>query len=154
MSFVGWFDKHSLDHNSSPFAFFKAFVPESLTNKWCTYTNTKALRDNAGQPRQVYPDFKPFTCLEFCQYIGVYIAHGISPSPRIELKFKTQSKDMCNGNNFISRMIGPNPTRRHKHWRRFLGTQDPLKVAYCCSKDPLWKVRGFFDHMQKRSTTS
>ena len=102
MPCVDYLDTNKLDHNSSPFELFQAFVPFTLMDKWCTYINTKALRENAGQEGQVYPDFKPFNCREFCQHIRVYLAYSISPSPHIDMKFKLQIGDMFNGNNFVS----------------------------------------------------
>ena len=47
---------------------------------------------------QVYPDYIDFSPTEFKRYI----LHGISPSPRIEMKFQSKKKDPVNGNDFVS----------------------------------------------------
>ena len=140
-------DKHNLDHNSSPINFFEAFCPTSLTGMWTTYTNHKAMLANAGQAFQAYPDYKPFTVHELRKHIGVRILHGLSPSPRIEMKFSPQAKDTINGNNFVARSLGPNAIRRHKHFRRFFDCKNSVafpnpKIAY-----PLWKIDKFLCHV-------
>ena len=140
-------DKHNLDHNSSPINFFEAFCPTSLTDKWTTYTNHKAMLANAGQSGKAYPDFKPFTVHELRQHIGVRILHGLSPSPRIEMKFSPQAKDPINGNDFVSRSLGPNATRRHKHFRRFFACQNPVAFPKPKKTHPLWKIDEFLCHV-------
>ena len=121
-----WLELHNLDHNSQPYQFFQAFCPDSLTSKWTTYTNRKVWLDNAGEEGCPYPDFLPFKPSELRQHLGVRIFHGVSPSPRLEHKFRTQGQDEVNGNDFISRSLGPNATRRHKHFRHFLRAKTQL----------------------------
>ena len=89
---------------------------------WTSYTNTKAIMENAGEignSNGLYPDFVPFTCKELRQHIGVRILHGICPTPRLEMKFRSTQEDEVNGNNFVKQCLGSNATRRHKHFRRF-----------------------------------
>ena len=52
-----WLDEHNLDHHSPPHEFFSSFCPMSLTDKWATYSNHKALLENSGQEGKLYPDF-------------------------------------------------------------------------------------------------
>ena len=139
--------KNKLSATSHPSDWFGSFLPTKLTNDWTSYTNTKAMMANAGQPGQPYADFKPFTCKELRQHIGVYILQGIAPSPRINMKFHRQSDNCANGNDFITRSLGPNATRRHLHFKRFLGVQDPLKMPPSKKKCPLWKVQKLLDWM-------
>ena len=120
-----WMDKHGLTHLSSPIQFFEAMYPHSLTDKWTKYTNNKAILENAGEEGKPYPDWTHFTCKETRQHISLHIFHGLSPSPRIEMKFKSQAQDEVNGNDFINRAFGPNATRRHKMWKSFLCVQNP-----------------------------
>ena len=152
---IDWLDKHNLNHDSEPYDFFQAFLPDNLIDKWSMYTNTKAMRANAGKKRggRVYPDYVDFSPSEFKRHLGLYILHGISPSPRIEHKFNNQKKDPVNGNDMVHRLMGPNANRRHKHWRRFMGVQDPIQINRKTKReDPLWKVRDLLNHIQQVST--
>ena len=105
---VKFLDKNGLDHNSQPYNFFDAFLPGSLLDTWSIYTNTKAMRANAGRGGKFYLDFKDCTCSEFKKRLGFYILHGILPSPRTEMKFNNQKADCVNGNDFVHRMMIPN----------------------------------------------
>ena len=42
----------------------------------------------------------------------VHIAHGLSPTPRVEMKFKSQTRNPINGNDLISDVMAPNPAQR------------------------------------------
>ena len=55
---------------------------EDIT-KW---TNAKAMMHNAGEGGTEHPSFKVFTVDEIMQHLGLYILHGIAPSPQIEMK--------------------------------------------------------------------
>lgn len=150
-------DKNKLDHNCKPHQFFDAFLPYSLTAKWNSYSTTKAYQENAGGlggANGLYPDWVPFSVREFRQHIGVRLLHGISPTPRLEMKFKSQAEDPVNGNDLIYRLFGPNATRRHKHFRRFLTVQNPIKKVPPRSEDPNWKVREFLDFVQSTSMSA
>ena len=147
-------DKHHLDRDSRPIQFFEAFCPMSLTDRWTTYTNHKAMLENAGQPGKLYPDFTPFTVKELRQHIGVRILHGLSPSPRVEMKFDNQAKDPVNGNDFVSNSLGPNATRRHKHFRRFFACQNPVTPPKPRKTNPMWKIEEFLCHVLKVSLTA
>ena len=76
---------------------------------------------------------------------------GVAPSPQIEMKFRPQTVDAVNGNNFVSRCMGPNAARQHKHFQRFFTVQNPLKPVPPRSQDPVWKIREFLDHVQSIS---
>jgi hypothetical protein len=39
---------------------------------------------------------------DICHFLGLKIFHGLSLSPRIEWKFKSQHEDSVHGNDFIS----------------------------------------------------
>ena len=73
--------------------------------------------ENAGNVGEIYSDFYPFTLDEMRRHLGVYIVHGLSPSPEASMKFNTQSEDDINGNNFVHRNLGPQAVCRHKHFR-------------------------------------
>ena len=142
-----WLKSNHLNSHSHPAKWFDAFIPTKLTDTWTSYTNIKAMRDNAGQRGKPYPDYKPFTTRELRQHIGVYIQNGISPSPNINKKFKSQNQESANGNDFIFRSLGPNASRRHRHFQRYFGVQDPLKPVPTRKTHPLWKVEEFLKSM-------
>ena len=143
---------NNLDHTSLPHEWFEPFVPRSLTSLWTKYTNTKALMDNAGNIGEIYPDFYPFTPNELRKHLGLYIVHGLAPSPEVSMKFKSQSEDDINGNNFVNRSLGPQAVRRHKHFRRFFATQNPLLRPPSTKDSPNWKVDSFLKWIIKIST--
>jgi len=53
----------------------------------------KAHLAGAGKGGTCCEDFTPFSMKEIRQHVGLYIFHGISPSPRIEQNFKPQKQD-------------------------------------------------------------
>lgn len=140
-------EKNNLNCESSPIQWFEAFLPNFLIENWTSYINTKALLANAGQAGKMYPDFKPFTCDELKKHIRVVLLQGISPSPRVSMKFKLQKVDFANDNDFVRNNLGPNAEHRHKHFKRFFGCQDPLKIVPPRSQYPLWKLKEFLDHI-------
>lgn len=145
--------RHGLNTSSTPAEWFRAFLPHTPdrkknysdfnTSTWTSYLNFKAQMVNAGQVGQVYPDFKPFTVRETEQFIGVYILHGLSPTPRVEMKFKSQAQDATNGNDLVFRIMGPNAERRHKHFKSFFSVQDPRYFSPSKKTHPNWKVDPF-----------
>ena len=142
-----WLEEHDLTYMSEPFDFFHSFCPDSLTSQWTSYTNRKAWLENAGSEGHPYPDFTPFNPKEFRQHLGVRLLHGISPSPRIAMKFQSQQQNDVNGNDFVARSLGPNATRRHKHFRRFLACQNPVVPVPPRQKAPNFKVGEFLAHI-------
>ena len=117
--------KYNLTPSTSPAKYADIFLPFStnvvngkeypsfqLLTKW---TNVKASHAGAGET--CYKDFKPFGIAELRQHIGLYLWNGISPSPRVEMKFKSQSTDVVHGSDFIYSSFGPNAERRHRHFK-------------------------------------
>ena len=144
--FLHW---NNIDVHSKPINWFNSFIPTRLFEKWASYTNTRAMQENAGQQRQFYPYFKPFECSKLCKQIGVVVLYGLSPSPKISMKFRGQNNDFVNGNDFVKRHLGPNGKQRHKYFKRFFGVQDPLKPVPLNKDFPLWKLKVFLGHMNK-----
>ena len=102
---------------------------------------------NAGKKGSLYPDFNDFDTDELKPHIGCIILQGISPSPRVSMKFKTHGDDFANGKKIVCSYMGPNAERRHRHFKRFFGVQNPIKVAPSKNNFPLWKVKEFLDHI-------
>jgi len=141
--------KHHLSSASHPVEFADAFIPwhENPYNatyfsmdQATTYSNLKAQLSNAGNGGTNYKDFKPFTCKEIRQFLGLYIFNGLSPSPRMEMKFKPQQYDPVQGNDFICQHIGSNADRRWRHFKAFFALQDPRKDTPPRKVQPLHKV--------------
>ena len=93
--------KHKLTPQSYPWEFANSFIPFNedqrdknhfsfeLLMKW---TNIKATLVGAGST--IYKDeYHIFSTKEIQQHFGLYVLHGISPTPRIEYKFSPEYKD-------------------------------------------------------------
>ena len=91
-----------------------------------------------------YDDYANFTMRELMQHIGVYFLHALSPSPMIEMKFSSQEEDPDNdGNDFIHCAFGGlawKVTRRHKYFKCFLTSVNPLIPVPNRDVYPNWKV--------------
>ena len=84
-----------------PHEWFEEYLPRSLTIQWTSFTNHKALLSKAGQEGEVYPDYTPFTNYELRKHIGLYMVHGLDPSPQMSMKFTSQEQDEIIGNDFL-----------------------------------------------------
>ena len=105
---------------------------------------------NAGQKDGVYPNFVKFTTEEIEKHIFLYVFQGLSPSPRVEMKFKSQERDCVNGNDFIARHF-PNGAQRHKQFKCFLSLQDPRIYPPYRKTHPNFKFDPFLKHVQEIS---
>jgi hypothetical protein len=113
---VVWCEAKGLDIGSHPAEWFNAFLPVKnrrhgggptnfTIENVLSWTNTKARMMNAGLGGK-YSDFVDFSLIELMKHIGLYLFHGISPSPQVEMKFKSSAEDVVNGNDFICRAFG------------------------------------------------
>lgn len=109
-----------------------------LLTKW---TNLKATLAGVGPDGNIYQDYHPFTNKELRQHIGIYILHGLSPSPRVEHKFKSQRVDCVHENDIVYASFGPNAKRRHQHFRYFFACQNLAISIPCRLTYSNWKVR-------------
>jgi hypothetical protein len=142
---------HGLSADSLPIDFFEAFMPlfpnqygpktHPSVSLFTTWTNRKAILTNAGPGGDWYHEFRPFTVKEIRQFLGLKIFHGLSPSPRVEWKFKTQRDDPVNGNDYVSDAFGPGAERRLKQFKAFFACQDPALAVPDRKKDPIHKIR-------------
>ena len=115
---INWCKSKGLDLDSHPVHWFDAFLPVknkrgdnsytmsnfSIENA-LSWTNTKAQMMNAGLGGK-YDDFTNFSLMELMKHIGLYLFHGLSPSPQVEMKFRSSQEDVVNGNDFIHRAFG------------------------------------------------
>ena len=145
--------KHGLNEKSSPQEWFRSFIPNTsdrrknhsdfCTSVWTSYLNFKAQMVNSGQEGQLYPELNPFTVRETDKFLAVYILHGFSPSPRVDMKFKPQEDDPINGSDLVYRILGPNDERHHRHFKYFFRIQDPRYFTSSKKTHPNWKVDPF-----------
>ena len=155
--------KHKLKIHSHPAEWFAAFIPIKQTdnpqiqpfsieacNAW---TNMKAMQQNAGLGGK-YSDFKPFSLNELMQHIGLYLLQALSPSPQIEMKFKSQTEDPVNGNDLVHSSFGGvawKSIKRHRHFKSFFASVNPIQNVPPQDTHPNWKIHPLLKHMLKIS---
>ena len=113
-----------------------AVTIEDLT----TWSNMKAMLSNAGANGKHYKSFQPFTMREVRSFFGLLFLQGISPSPQIEMKFKSHNEDTVNGSNLCNRVFGSNGTTRFKEFKAFFAAVNPLINPPATSRSPNHKV--------------
>jgi hypothetical protein len=148
---------HGLDALSDPVEWMSPFWPRiaepgKFSVAQCTTnSNLKASLMHAGPGGTTYPKFAPFTVDEIQKFMGIQIAQGLSPSPRVEMKFKSQAQDEINGNDLISSVMSPNGDERWRHFKAFFAIQDPRKAVPDRKKVPNFKIAPMLSHMLKVS---
>ena len=150
--------ENKLNEYSHPSDWFRSFCPSHQPKKqlhkfhmgqWTTYTNLQAELMDAGQVGGLYPTFTKFTTEEIEMYIFLYVLQGLSPSPRIEMKFTPQFHDPVNGNDLISSLFGMNSISRFKQFKSFFALQDPRILPPSQKTHPNFKVDPFLRHIQQ-----
>ena len=142
--------KHSLSVYSTPADFVAAFLPFK-SNLYSTqkkeyptfdlfarWTNLKATLAGAGEGGICYHEWKLFSPRELCQHFSIYIFNGLSPSPRLENKFRPHSENPVHGNDLVYHLYGPNIEQCHQYFTRFLAVQDPGIDIPAKNKYPYW----------------
>ena len=125
--------KYKLKGESKPWEFAKEFFPllkdeKDSNNSFAfefmmQWSNLKAALYDAGDT--INKDYKPFTTKEIRKHFGLYVLHGLFPTPRVEYKFRPQRVDRVAGNDFVNQSFGKNAKNRHKHFKAFLSCCDP-----------------------------
>ena len=162
---VDFCTEHGLDLESHPAEWFEAFLPIKngrrgggaalpFSIESClSWTNTKARMQNAGLGGK-YADFQDFTLDELMQHTSLYLLQGLSPSPQIDMKFKSQLEDPVNGNDLVHRVFGgrsAKSVRRHKHFKCFFACVNPLIEIPSRETHPNWKIHPLLKHMNEVS---
>ena len=125
-------------HNSG-----KKLSVEDLT----TWTNLKAILNNAGTGGGIYPKFVPFSIEELASHLGLNILSGISPTPQVDLKFASQSEDPVNGSDLCNEIFnGKEGARRHREFKTFFASVDPRYATPSRATHPNWKVDPMLMH--------
>jgi hypothetical protein len=153
---LSFLEKNKLTIDSHPAEWFASLMPDqprsfdppqvACIDQWVRYLNLKAALAQAGS--LIYPDFIPFKTEEFKKHIGLFILNGLSPSPQISQKLKSQKEDPVNGSDICCDSFGPNAERRHKHFRCFFAVQNPLVATPSTKTHPNHKVDPFLHWMQ------
>ena len=150
--------KHGLNLDSHPAEWFQSFLPITNTRRnqvfsienCLSWTNTKAMMENAGGKGGKYNDFVPFSLDEFQRHIGLYLLQALLPSLQVEMKFYSQSEDPVNGNDFVHHSFGSvawKSERRHRHFKCFFSSQNPTLTVPSRESNPNWKVHPLLKHM-------
>ena len=124
-------DKHRLNATSESVDWVEAFWPHNndpgkFSVADCTtssHIKTHMMQD--GEGGIAYSKFKDFSVDKAQKLMGVKFAHGLSPMPKVFMKFKSQMQDTINMNDFIASMMYPHAAERWRHYRTFFAIQDP-----------------------------
>jgi hypothetical protein len=156
-----WLKNKKLTTDSLPDKWIEALLqdiknandPKNIVtiSDWCTYTNTKAMLCNAGQKGGVYPEYTNFSPSEIKSFLGLYLLKGLSPSPQIKMKFKSQVEDPINGSDLCHMIFRKNAEKRHKHFKAFFSCQDPMLPTPPRKTHPNHKIDNFLSHVNRVS---
>ena len=124
-----FFLKHGLNATSEPVDWVEDFWPRkndlvkfSVAN-FTTNCNLKAHMMQAGEGGITYPKFEYFSVDK------VQKSRGLSPTPQVSMKFKSQMQDPINGNYFIAIVMYPNVAERWRHYKALFAIQYPRKAT-------------------------
>ena len=119
-----------------------------------SWLNTKAMMLGAGKRGGKYKDFADFSKSEVMKHLSVYLLHGISPSPQVELKFKNQLEDPVNGSDLCNRVFGKRGVTRHKEFKAFFAGVNPIVPTPPTYSHPNWKIDPLLKHMRSVSQSA
>ena len=121
-------EKHNLGPSTTPPEYANIFLPFKTNiigtkeypsfQQFTKWTNQKAHHSGASEGSTgYYKTFKYFSIHKIQQHMGLYIWHGLQPSPRVEYKFSSPQNDPLHGNTFIHEAFGSNAALQHKHFK-------------------------------------
>ena len=93
----------------------------------------------------------PFSFDETMAHLTIQLLHSISPSPQIEMKFKTQKEDPVNGSDLCTEVFGSNASIRHKQFKCFFSATDLLKPIPPTDTHRNWKIDPVLKHTMRVS---
>ena len=88
------------------------FISTKDFMKWLNKTAIELGMGNA-----FYPNFVPFMMDNFERNLYLYYFNWLNPSPRIEMKLKSNSSDTVQGNDFLQKGFGCNDVRQHREFK-------------------------------------
>jgi len=158
--------RYGLDETSHPMDWFSAFMPMTqnmnkedpaaanvkgdrttkfAVSNWTSYSNAKAMLCNAGEPGSIYAGkFRRFKNDDIMAMIGVYIIDGLAPSPQLMQKMQDQERQPTHGNDRIAAVLGTGWQQKHRSFRHFFASQDPLMTPPPKKQCPNFKVDELF----------
>ena len=150
-----WIEEHDLEVESPPSAWVKALMKlelndyfETLTAKWTSWTNSKGILSNIGLGGKYDSGtFTPYSIEEIERMLGLIVLNGLSTSPRVEYKFKSQNDDPVNGSDLVCASFGKNAMKRYKLFKLLFAIQDPMIPVPSRKHAPNHKVDHFFSHL-------
>jgi hypothetical protein len=118
-------------------------------SNWTGYSNAKAMLCNAGEQGSIYAGkFKPFKNKDVSAMLCVYIINGLAPSPQLTQKMQDQERQPTHGNDRIAAVIGPGWQQKHRSFRHFFASQDPIMTAPPNKQCPNFKVDELFQWLR------
>ena len=156
-----YLSEKGIDLKSHPADWFNLFFPRNrdknthpktvTIDELTSWTNTKAMIANAGKRGGKYNRFVDFSKAELMQHLSLYLLHGISPSPQIEMKFTDHTIDPVNGSSLCNRIFGKRGVTRHKEFKAFLGAVNPIVPTPPTTTHPNWKIDPVLKSMMRVS---
>ena len=120
-------------------------TPKFAVSNWTSYSITKAMLCNAGELGSIYAGkFKPFKNDDITAMLGIYIIDGLAPSPQLTQKMQDQERQPTHGNDRIEAVIGPGWQQKHRSFRHFFASQDPMMTPPQKKQCPNFKVDKLF----------
>ena len=98
-----------------------------------------------------YADFIDFTKCELMSHLSLYMLHAISPSPRLDIKFKSESEDPVNRLTLCNEVFGKSWVTWHKEFKVFFNATDPIIPIPSRNIHPNWKVDPCLKHFTRVS---
>ena len=143
---IKYLHDNDINLESHPAEWFNLLFPRKRKkNSKCSveditsWTNLKI--SIAARSGGMYSDCMDFSAEEIMKHLGLYVLNGLSPSPQVEMKFKSQGEDKVNGNDFAYKaFFGVNPIKRHKEFKCFLASVDPRYATPSKKTHPNWKI--------------
>ncbi len=87
-------------------------------------------------------------------HLGLYLLHSISPSPQIDMKFKSMYEDHVNGSNLCQEVFGKQGVTQHKEFKAFFSPTNPIKPTPPTNTHPNWKSDPCLKNMMRVSKDS
>ena len=100
----------------------------------------KATIANGGKRGGRYIRFVNFSKVELMQHFLLYLLHGISLSPQIEMKFECPNEVPVNDSALCNRIFGKAGVKRHKEFKAFFGAMDPIVLTLLPTTYQNWKI--------------
>ena len=84
---------------------------------------------------------------EFERHLYLYYRNGLNPPPRLDMKFKPDSADPVQDNDFLHNAFGSNTARQHKEFKCCFECQDLRNPIPARKLYPNWKLYPLLKHI-------